>query len=417
VNLSRLCPSLRLAATVAAVASFVASGCADTAATTAPTAITLASVVLSQISVLGGTPVTGILTLTGNAPAGGAAITLASSTTSVTVPGSVTIPEGSNTISFSITTTSVAASTVITATYAGASQTASLTTTVVIVAALQSMYLSNSVSMAGVPVQATVTLSAPAPTGGLTVGLASSTPAATVPATVVVPFGNTIQTFPIAINSSPAATSATITAVYSGVVRTATLTIGQLGFSIGLPSIAGGLPDAGVVSLPTPAPDGGAGVTLTSSSPNAVVPSSVMVPAGATSQAFTIATLNSPPTTTATITAAYAGASQTATMTVVAYPSLVAVGCSTTSTTGGTAVPCTGTLGSPSPGGGWLLALASSDPSVSPPTTVTVPAGASTFQFTLATGSVPAVTAVTVAIVDARSGISLWTLGLSVSPG
>jgi hypothetical protein len=45
-----------------------------------------------------------------------------------------------------------------------------------------------------------------------------------------------------------------------------------------------------------------------------------------------------------------------------------------------------------------------------------VPAAAATFQFSLTTGSVSAATAVTVAIVDARSGILLWTLGLSVSP-
>ena len=407
---------MRRAAGVAIVASFVAAGCSDTTTTTAPTAITLTSIVLSQVSVLGGTPVTGVLTLTGNAPAGGAAITLASSTTSVTVPASVTIPEGSNTISFPITTTSVAASTVITATYSGANQTATLTTTVVIVSTLQSMYLSNSVSTPGVPVQATITLTAPAPSGGLSVALTSSTPAATVPASVIVPFGTTVQTFPIVINSSPAATSATITAAYAGVARTATLTIGQLGFSVGLPSIAGGLPDTGVVSLPTAAPDGGASVSLSSNSPNAIVPASVVIPAGATSQSFGITTLNTPPTTTATIAASYGGTSQTATVTVVAYPSLVAVSCSTTTPTAGTAVQCTGTLGSPTPGGGWLLALASSDPSVTPPPTVTVPASAATFQFSLTTGSVSAATAVTVAIVDARSGILLWTLGLSVSP-
>jgi hypothetical protein len=34
----------------------------------------------------------------------------------------------------------------------------------------------------------------------------------------------------------------------------------------------------------------------------------------------------------------------------------------------------------------------------------------------MATGSVASVTAVTVAIVDAKSGLSLWTVGLSVSP-
>jgi hypothetical protein len=416
VNLSNFRSAWRRTAGAAVISAFVVSGCADTATTTAPTPVALASIVLSSTSVLGGTSVTGVLTITGLAPDGGAAITLASSSTAVTVPATVTIPAGSNSLSFPITTTSVAASSVITATYSGASQTATLVTTVVTVAALQSIFLSSVVSMPGVPVQATITLTAPAPPGGLSVALASSSPSATVPASVLVPFGNTVQTFQVDIGASATSTSATITASYSGVARSAPLTIGQLAFSIGLASIAGGLPVTGVVSLPARAPDGGAAIALTSNSPNAIVPASVTIPAGATSQSFTIATVDSPPTTTATIAAAYGGVSQTAIVTVVAYPNLVAVSCTPTTAVAGTTVQCTGTLASPSPAGGWQLALASSDPSVTPPATVTVAPAAVTFQFSMATGSVASVTAVTVAIVDAKSGLSLWTVGLSVSP-
>jgi hypothetical protein len=409
---------MRRAVAVAAVAAFVASGCSDTATTTTPTTtLALASIVLSQVSVLGGTSVTGILTLNGNAPTGGAPITLSSSTASVTVPASITIPEGSNNISFSITTTAVAASTVITASYAGASQTATLTTTVVIVPALQSLYLSSPVATSGVPLQGTVTLTSPAPTGGLIVNLSSSSPSVTLPSAILVPFGITVQAFQIGIAPSASTASTTITASYAGVSFSAPLTIGQLALSIGLPSVAGGLPDTGIVSLPTPAPGGGAAVALTSNSPNAMVPASVIIPAGSMSQSFTIATVLSPPTTTATISATYGGVSQTANVTVVAFANLVAVSCSPTTAVGGTAIQCTGTLASPSPTGGWLLAMASSDPSVAPPPAVAVPAGATTFQFSLATSPVSAATAVTVAIVDAKSGMSLWTLGLSVSPG
>jgi hypothetical protein len=170
------------------------------------------------------------------------------------------------------------------------------------------------------------------------------------------------------------------------------------------------------VSLPTQAPAGGASIALTSNSPNAIVPASVMIPAGSTSQAFTIGTVDTPPTTTATIAAAYGGVSQTATVTIVAYPHLVALNCAPATAVAGTTVQCTGTLASPSPAGGWQLALASSDPSVSPPATVTVAPSASTFQFSMATAAVSAATAVTVAVVDAKSGLSLWTIGLSVTP-
>jgi hypothetical protein len=270
--------------------------------------------------------------------------------------------------------------------------------------------------MSGVPVQGTVTLTSPAPAGGLVVALASSSPVATLPSAVLVPFGNTSVGFTIDIGPSATSTATTVTASYAGVARTAALTIGQLAFSVGLASIPGGLPDTGLVSLPTQAPAGGASIALTSNSPNAIVPASVVIPAGSMSQAFTIGTVDTPPTTTATIAAAYGGVSQTATVTIVAYPHLVALSCAPTTAVAGTPVQCTGTLASPSPAGGWQLALASSDPSVSPPSTVIVAASASTFQFSMATGAVSAATAVTVAVVDAKSGLSLWTIGLSVTP-
>ena len=406
----------RRAGGVIVLAAMTASGCADSTATTAPTAVALASVVLSSSSVLGGTTVTGVLTLTGTAPVGGVVVTLASSSAAAAVPASVTIPAGSNNLSFTITTTSVAASTTITATYAGTSQTATLTTTVVTVPALQSVFLSSVVAAAGVPIQGTVTLTAPAPAGGLSVTLASSTPLAVVPTTVVVAAGNTMQSFPIDVGPSASPAAATITASYAGVARTAALTIGQLALSIGLGSIPGGLPDTGVVSLPAPAPDGGATIALASSSPIATVPASVMIPAGSTSQAFTIATLYGSPTTTVTITASYGGISQAATVTVLSFPNVVAISCTPAAPKGGTPVQCSGTLASPSPDAGWVLALASSDASVSVPPTVTVAPSALTFQFTLATGAVSSVTPVTVGVADARSGVSLWTIGLSVTP-
>jgi hypothetical protein len=401
---------------LALLALLAVSGCADSTAVTAPTTVALASVVLSSSSVSGGTPLTGILTLTGLAPAGGAIVTIASSNAAVTAPASVTIPEGSNSLSFAITTTAVAASTTITASYASASQTATLTTTVVTAPALQSVFLSAAVSIAGVPVQGTITLTAPAPAGGLTVALTSSSPLATVPATVVVQSGNTIQTFAIDIGASPTTSAATITATCAGIARTAALTIGQLALSIGPASVPGGLPVTGVISLPTPAPGTGALVALASNSPQAIVPASVMIPAGATSQTFTIATLDAPPTRLATITATYGGSSQSATVTVLAYPTVVAVTCATTTPSAGATVSCTGTLDGPTPPGGWQLAVLASDASITVPSRVTVPASSQTFQFSLTIGSVAATTAVVVNISDAQSGLSLWNVGLSVSP-
>jgi hypothetical protein len=397
------------------IVCLTAAGCADPTTTTAPTTAALSGIALSSTSVLGGTAVTATITLTASAPAGGAAIALTSSGAAVTVPSTVTVPEGSNSLSFPVATAAAAASTTITATYAGTSQTATLATTVVVVAAVQGFSLSNSVSMAGVPVQATVTLSAPAPAAGFIVALTSSTPAATLPSSILIPIGQTTVTFTIDVKGSTSA-AATFTASGGGVTRTASLTIGQLAFALAPGSVAGGLPDAGMVSIPVPAPDGGAVIALASSSSKAMVPATVTIPSGATSQTFTIATIDAPPTESATIVASYGGSSQSATITIVAYPVVAAVTCSPATVSGGATIQCSGTLGAPGAASGWRLALASSDASVTPPPRLTTTPGSSTFQFSLTTSAVSSPTSVTVSIYDADSGFSLWTLGISVTP-
>lgn len=396
-----------------ALTGLALSGCADS--TTSATTAAVASVVLSSVTVVGGASVTATINLTAAAPAGGATITLASNTSTATVPASLVIAAGSLSGSFTITTTASAATSVITASYVGASTTASLTTTVVTVSTLQSLFLSTNVAAAGGPVQGTVTLTNPAPSGGMSIALTSSTTAVNVPASIVVPFNNTTWSFPVDVAALPVAPAATITASAAGVTKTATLTIGQLALSIDLASIPGGLPATGTVTLPVPAPDGGALVTLASSTPNASVPPAVVVPAGASSQTFAIATTNAPPTTTATLTATYAGATQRATLVVVAFPVVSGLSCSPGAVSGGAVVQCSGTLAGAS-AAGWPLLLASSNAAVVVPDRLTVAPGAQAFQFAMQTTTVTASTAVTVVISDASSGYALWTVALTVSP-
>jgi hypothetical protein len=404
-------------ACVAVLLACAASGCADSTTTSTTAAVAaLSTITVSSATVVGGTVVVGIVNLTAAAPTGGAPVTVTSSSTSAVVPATVTVSAGSTSQSFAITTTNLTATATITATYLGVTETATLAVTVVSVPALQNLLLSTSVSAGGLPVQGTITLTAPAPAGGLPVSLTSNSSFATVPATVTVPLGNTIQTFQIATTDSPVATTATITANYAGVARIASFTIGRLDLSVLSGSVPGGLAATGVVTLPGPAPDSGAVVALASNTPNAVVPASVTVPAGATTQTFTISTVNAPPTTTATITATYAGASRTTTLVVIAFPTVVGVSCSTITPQGGTGVQCTGTLSGPAPAGGWRLAFASSDPSVTVPGVVTIPASGVSFQFTLATTTVTAATVVSVEVFDALSGLALWGQILTVSP-
>jgi len=73
-------------------------------------------------------------------------------------------------------------------------------------------------------------------------------------------------------------------------------------------------------------------------------------------------------------------------------------------------------LSDPSPAGGWRLNAASSDPSVTVPSSISVAPSSATFQFALGTTTVTAVTVVSVQIFDAQTGLPLWGQILSVTP-
>ena len=191
----------------------------------APAASALA---LSPASVIGGTASTGTVTLTSAAPTGDAVVLLASSASAATVPASVTVPAGATSATFSIGTVNVSASTssAITATYGGASASATLTVTSATPStSLSTVSVNPTTVTGGTASQGTVLLSAAAPTGGFSVGLTSSSAAASVPANVTVPAGALIATFPVTTSAVTASTSATITASDGAVTRTAALTV------------------------------------------------------------------------------------------------------------------------------------------------------------------------------------------------
>ena len=72
----------------------------------------------------------------------------------------------------------------------------------------------------------TVTLTAPAPTGGAVVTLSSSnTNVATVLSSVTIPAGSTSRTFTVSTDRVDNTTTVTISGTYAGVTRSATLTV------------------------------------------------------------------------------------------------------------------------------------------------------------------------------------------------
>jgi hypothetical protein len=91
---------------------------------------------------------------------------------------------------------------------------------------LASLDLDPLVVVAGNPVTGTILLDQPAPAGGATVTLSSSSPTiASVPATIVVPAGQTRATLTVTTTVPPNTADIVVAAVFRGVTRTATLRV------------------------------------------------------------------------------------------------------------------------------------------------------------------------------------------------
>jgi hypothetical protein len=186
--------------------------------------LNIASLALSPASVSGGSPSTGTVTLDAAAPVGGAVITLSSNSAAATVPASVTVPAGATTVSFSIATKAVGAATSVAVSAINSSGTKSAILTVN-PPSLTSVSVSSSTMFGGFPGEGTVTISSPAPAGGIVVALSSSTSAAGVPSHVTIPAGAKRATFQFSTSFVFFSKDAAITASFGGVTKTATFTI------------------------------------------------------------------------------------------------------------------------------------------------------------------------------------------------
>ena len=154
----------------------------------------------------------------------------------------------------------------------------------------------------------------------------------------------------------------------------------------------------GDVQLSAVAPSGGAIVQLTSSNPTAApVPASVTVPAGQavlfSSFPFQIGQVSTP--TAVTVTARLGSSSASFPLTV-RPPSLSSLALTPTTTSGGVPESAIVMLNGQAPAAGAVVSLSSSSPVVSPPATVTVPAGSPSASFGMPTSDVTTSTPVTI---------------------
>ncbi len=358
----------------------------------------LSGITLAPSQVFGSTSSTATLTLNGPVGPGGLQVSLKSSNVAATVPATVTIPTGVTTGTFTVTTSTVdfSATSTISATLAGITQSATLTIDPLSVAGLS---ISPNAVVGGNSATGTVTLNAPAPVGGFSVFLRSSLAWAIVPANVTVPAGSSSATFTIQTTKAYYTDTATITAGSGVTVVYATLAvqIPMLSSIAVLPTeVVGGNIAGGSVILARQAPAGGVTVSL-SSTAGGSVPPSLFVPAGSSIGTFRVTTSGVASSTQVMISASLDGVTQSTSLTLtpaglylfLISPQAVRDGASSTGTI---------YLSGAAPTGGLVATVTSSSVDAKAPATVTIPAGASSVDFTITTLPVVKETDVTLTV-------------------
>ncbi len=236
----------------------------------------LGTLVFNPSSANGNSTVTGTLTLNTPAPAGGFGVILTSSNPNVSVPAQIAFAGGTTTRTFSVSvgTIATAGTATISAVYGPEKLSSTLfvnpsgITLLALSVAPASVIGGN--SSAGV-----VVLSKAAPTGGVTVALASGDATIGVPASVMVPAGKTSASFAISTQVVASPKSAIISATL-GVTKMATLNVRMpgVGSLILIPSsVSGGDTSIGIVTLE--AASGVPVVVTITSSKTQAVPDSV----------------------------------------------------------------------------------------------------------------------------------------------
>lgn len=184
------------------------------------------NVIVSPQVVTGGTATTANLTLTGNAPAGGRTVTLASNKPAVaTVPTSVDVPAGASTFPVPVTTFGVNSNqgVVITATTGAISKTAFFA---VNAPSLASISIDPITVQGGANATLTLNINGPAPTGGFSIVLISGAPGVVfLTASASIPAGTVTHNVNVPTAAVTSSINVTVFATRSGIYKTATLTV------------------------------------------------------------------------------------------------------------------------------------------------------------------------------------------------
>ena len=348
----------------------------------------VSGVVMTPAQVNGGSIAQGVVTLNGAAPTGGSTVVLQSNRSAATVPGTVGIAAGQTSATFQVSTSPVTVdiSATISATYGGNTAAADLVVTKV---SLSSLTLSRTSVIGGSSRNATITLTGPAPSGGLQVSLASDQVAVITPSTVLVPSGQSKVTATLTTTPVPELVTAVIRARVGTEERSAVLEVlpPTATLRISPAIITGGNTASGILTLDTKAPAAGLVVLLSADDSHVAVPPSVTISGGKTTATFVITTTPVIGETSCNVTASVA--EQVSNASLLLRPVIAkSIVFTPSSVRGGTPANMVITLDAPAPATGVTLDVYATNAVVKVPATVTIPSGQTSVTLAVSTEQV-----------------------------
>jgi len=281
---------------------------------------------------------------------------------------------------------------------------------------IASFKLSSSSAYGGEMVTGTITLSNPAPTGGVQLKVQSSESYVQLPGSVMVPAGATTATFNIQtvgvaniqianimVSNTLSSMGTTIT-IYPAVVSSVTVT----------PSpVVSGNSSTGFIKILGVAPPNGMAVILNVTKGALTVPNLVKVPTGANSASFTCTAKQVTSSSQVTVSASFANTTVQSVVNIVPL-SVAQITLSQASVVGGSNTTVLGlvTLNGQTPSGGIVVKLKSSNPKIaSCPAQITIGAGKNSGPFTLthliATSASSAIVSATTGMVSVQTELTI----------
>ena len=338
--------------------------------------------------VVGGNNTTGTVTLTLPAPSGGAIVTLSCSNTSVnTCPASVSVPSGQTSVNFTATTSPPPQDTVSMNAACLNGQCYNMTLYVT-AACVPAVCMTGNCGSMGNGCGGTLNCGA-CPSGQVCTNNTCNLPC--TPTTCAAQ-GKNCGSIPDGCGGTLSCGTCTAPQTCGGGgtpnVCGSPSTSSLSSLTLNPTSVTGGSLSTGTATLSGAAPSGGVVVSLSSNNSVATVPSSVTVPAGATSKTFSVTTQTVTATTTAVITGTAGGVSRQASLSVTpaGAVTLSSLTLNPTSVKGGDDSQGTVRLSGPAPSGGTVVSLSSSNTSVATvPASVTVAAGQTSRTFSVST--------------------------------